>query len=287
MVRLADEDIRTREVLDWSGVHLMHAPGSSCSQKTRIVLNLKGLPWEGHVIDLKASANYEAWYLGINPRGLVPCLVHDGAVHIESNDIIEYLEETFPYPALIPEDSRPRISSMLQMEDDLHRDLRVLTFRYVIPTRAGEIKNRASLDRLRKHNGTIAGQPDTGKADEIQFWDSANANGITDQQVAESVGRFKAAFEQLNSVLHRSYFAVGDSLTVADIAWYVYTARLINAGYPMHALHPHVGGWFDLLDSKPLFHKEVQLPPPMKMAAAELQQQQRDEGRALDRIAVL
>jgi glutathione S-transferase len=34
--------------------------------------------------------------MGINPRGLVPCLVHDGEVHIESNDIILYLERAFP-----------------------------------------------------------------------------------------------------------------------------------------------------------------------------------------------
>ena len=35
-------------------------------------------------------------------RGLVPALVHDGAVHIESNDIVQYLEAKFPVPRLIP-----------------------------------------------------------------------------------------------------------------------------------------------------------------------------------------
>ena len=98
MVRLLDSDVKTGEVLDWKGVHLLHAPGSSCSQKTRIFLNLKNIPWQSHVIDLAKGENLEPWYLGINPRGLVPCLVHDGAVFIESNDIIEYLEDTFPDP---------------------------------------------------------------------------------------------------------------------------------------------------------------------------------------------
>ena len=37
----------------------------------------------------------QPWFLGINPRGLVPVLVHDGAVHIESNDIIQYLDKKY------------------------------------------------------------------------------------------------------------------------------------------------------------------------------------------------
>ena len=46
MVQLLDCDIRTREVLDWKGVHVLHFIGSSCSQKLRVFLNLKGIPWE-------------------------------------------------------------------------------------------------------------------------------------------------------------------------------------------------------------------------------------------------
>ena len=39
-------------------------------------------------------------YFGINPNGLVPKLVHDGVVHIEFNEIIDYLDSTFPEPPL-------------------------------------------------------------------------------------------------------------------------------------------------------------------------------------------
>ena len=45
MVQLADSDISTKEVLDWQGIHLIHFAGSTCSQKTRIFLNLKGIDW--------------------------------------------------------------------------------------------------------------------------------------------------------------------------------------------------------------------------------------------------
>ena len=63
---------------------------------------LKGIEWEFHPVDLMAGENFQPWYLGINPRGPVPVLVHDGAVHIKSNDIIQYLESRFPPPRLIP-----------------------------------------------------------------------------------------------------------------------------------------------------------------------------------------
>lgn len=287
MVQLADEDIKTREVLDWRGVHLLHAPGSSCSQKTRIFLNLKGIPWESHVIDLKASRNLEPWYLGINPRGLVPCLVHDGTVHIESNDIIEYLEEAFPEPPLIPADARGRVRELLQMEDDLHRDLRVLTFRYVIPTRPGEMKSEDALTKLREHDGTIGGLLDPQKNAEIRFWEAANEYGITDEQVAESVDRFRGAFGRLDEALQQSVYVLGTSLTVVDIAWYVYAARLIAAGYPLNSAHGNVGKWFDRLDAHKEFHSEVQMPAGLKEASAALQQSQSEQGRSLGMVAGL
>ena len=52
MVQLVDSDIKTREVLGWKGVHLLHFMGSSVSQKLRIFLNLKGIPWHSHPVDL-------------------------------------------------------------------------------------------------------------------------------------------------------------------------------------------------------------------------------------------
>ena len=91
MVKLFNEDIKTREVLEWEGLHVFHFLFSSCSQKLRIFLALKGVDWESHEIDLMTNENLSDYYLGINPRGLLPSIVHDGDVHIESNDILTTL----------------------------------------------------------------------------------------------------------------------------------------------------------------------------------------------------
>lgn len=268
-------------------MHLLHAAGSSCSQKTRIFLNLKDISWESHSIDLKTGENNKPWYLGINPRGLVPCLVHDGVVHIESNDIIEYLEDAFPVPPLIPAEARGRVHELLKAEDDLHLDLRVLTFRYVIPKKPGAMKEAGALERLRQHNATVRGKSDPEAEAEIRFWEAANAEGISDAQVATSVGRFYTALDALNSTLQTSRYVLGEKLTVADIAWYVYAARLIMAGYPLRGAHAHVGAWFDRLDARAEFHAEVAPPPGLRKASAALQRAQHEQGRSLAAIGGL
>ena len=91
-MKLLSSDIKTKEILDWKGVHLLNYQFSACSMKTRIYLNLKKIPFTSHQINLSAGENFSEWFQGINPRSLVPVLIHDGEVHIESNDILEYLE---------------------------------------------------------------------------------------------------------------------------------------------------------------------------------------------------
>ena len=146
MVKLADEDIKTREVLDWQGLHVFHMPLSSCSQKLRIFLALKGLEWESHEIDLMHNENLSEWFLGINPRGLLPVLVDDGDVHIESNDIIAYLEGKYPKPKLIPSGMESQVDALLKHENDLHLDLRALSFRFVFNA-PDEPKSAEDLER--------------------------------------------------------------------------------------------------------------------------------------------
>src|SRR5262245_28321832 len=221
MVQLIDGDIKTREVLGWKGAHVLHYWRSSCSQKLRIVLNLKGIQWESHPVDLHANENFTPWFLGINPRGLVPVLVHDGAVHIESNHIITYLEKTFPQPKLIPAGFENEVAALLHHEDELHLDLRTLSFRFVFDRR-GPAKSAEALASYASHgSGTIAGVADKEKAQQIAFWDRTAREGLTDEAARKSAAKFRAEFEKLDKKLAIAPYLMGDTLSVLDIAWYV------------------------------------------------------------------
>jgi glutathione S-transferase len=257
MVQLIDSDIKTREVLGWDGVHILHFAGSSCSQKLRIFLNLKNIPWVSHPIDLPGNENMQPWFLGINPRGLVPVLVDDGAVHIESNDIIQYLEKKFPAPKLVPAGHEDEVAALLRHEDDLHLDLRTLSFRFVFAP-PGPPKPAAALDSYIKNgSGTVQGIKDPEKQVQVEFWQRATREGFTDERARASAQKFRTEFDGLDRTLAKQPYLMGAELSVLDIAWFIYEHRLSLAGYPFARLHPHVHAWAEKLRAKPEFAKEV------------------------------
>lgn len=78
---------------------------SSASYRVRIALNLKGLGAEHLPHHLRRGEQRDPAYLAINPQGLVPALEHDrGAAITQSLAIIEWLDETYPEPPLLPKD---------------------------------------------------------------------------------------------------------------------------------------------------------------------------------------
>jgi glutathione S-transferase len=257
MVQLVDSDIKTREVLGWKGIHVLHFAGSSCSQKLRVFLNLKGIAWQSHPIDLPNYENMQPWFLGINPRGLVPVLVDDGAVHIESNDIIQYLEKKFPEPRLIPPGHESEVASLLHHEDDLHLDLRTLSFRFVFAP-PGPPKSAEALESYKANGaGTVGGAVDREKQVQLDFWQRAAKEGFTDERARISAQRFRAEFDALEKRLAKHPYLLGDNLTVLDIAWLIYQHRLSLGGYPFARLHPHVHAWAEKLRAMPEFAKEI------------------------------
>lgn len=284
MVQLVASDIRTEEVLGWRGVHLLHFPGSSCSQKTRIVLNLKGVEWVSHLVDLRTQQNMDEWFLGINPRGLVPVLVHDGVVQIESNDIIRYIDRTFGGLRLVPAGREPDIARLLHDEDDLHLDLRTITMRFVFPPQM-VVRPPEKLARYAAGgSGQVGGRLDERRPVEIAFWSSLAKDGISDDQGRDAVNKFKAHFARFEKVLAGQPYLMGESLTLLDIAWFVYANRLKLAGYPLEAIHPRFSKWFDGLAARPDFAREIALPEATRELIDAYRRQQIDRGSSMVQV---
>lgn len=261
MVMLHEGDVLTKEVLGWSGLHLFHFHGSSCSQKVRIFLRLKGIAWTSHHINLARGEQVTPWYMGINPRGLVPALVHDGKVIIESNDILEYLDAAFPVPALIPADRKDEMHRLLREEDDLHLDIRALTMRFVVPGFLAKKPEREIRKYEELGSGAVQGVADPDRVREAEFWrDMIRNNGVSDARARLAIARFRTVLDQFEGRLLHHDFLLGRQLTLLDIAWYIYVKRLSEAGYPLHRSHPRLGLWFDRLDAKDEFRREVRWP---------------------------
>ena len=122
---------------------------SGTSHRLRIALNLKGLPVEYLAVHLGKEEHLKDAFKAINPQQLVPALVLDGAeadsgdgsshTLIQSPAIIEWLEERYPSPALLPADQleRAQVRAMAALVGcDIH-----------------PINNRRILEYLRKQFG--------------------------------------------------------------------------------------------------------------------------------------
>ena len=75
---------------------------SGTSYRSRIALNLKGLAYQVLPVNLLQGEQLEAPYRNIQPQGLVPALEADGRVMTQSPAILEWLEEAYPEPRLLP-----------------------------------------------------------------------------------------------------------------------------------------------------------------------------------------
>jgi maleylpyruvate isomerase len=75
---------------------------STTAYRVRIALALKGVTYAQVTHDLRKGAQREAGYRSLNPQGLVPALENDGAVLTQSPAILEWIDETYPDPPLLP-----------------------------------------------------------------------------------------------------------------------------------------------------------------------------------------
>ncbi|MBX5459500.1 MAG: maleylacetoacetate isomerase [Steroidobacteraceae bacterium] len=106
---------------------------STAAWRVRIALNLKGVAYESAFTHLRTGEHRGPGFLATNPQGLIPVLDDNGVVLSQSLAIIEYLNEKYPEPPLLPADpaARARVRSLaLAVACDMHplNNLRVLKF---------------------------------------------------------------------------------------------------------------------------------------------------------------
>jgi maleylpyruvate isomerase len=154
---------------------------SGTSYRTRIALNIKGAAYEQAPVDLRAGVQKSDDFLALNPQGLVPALETADGVLTQSSAILEWLEERYPDPPLLPQapGERAVVRAMaMAVACDIHplNNLRVL-----------------------KYLKQPLGQPQAAIDSWIEHW----------------IGEGFAALEAMIA-RHGGRFAYGDSLTLAD-----------------------------------------------------------------------
>jgi GST-like protein len=90
------------------GVTLYHWEPNANSGKPMLALMEKAVAFHSHYLDLLNFDQHKPEYLAINPQGTIPTMQHGDRVLTESTAIMEYIDEAFPGPQLMPDDPRDR-----------------------------------------------------------------------------------------------------------------------------------------------------------------------------------
>jgi len=128
---------------------LYHSVESTCAQKVRLVLSEKKLQWSEQILNLRKGEQFAPEYLRLNPKGVVPTLVHDGQVIRESSVINEYLDDAFPQPPLKPADVHARARMRLivkAFDDEVHPSVGILTYAIVLRHQMNALKSPRELE---------------------------------------------------------------------------------------------------------------------------------------------
>ncbi|MGE5145241.1 MAG: glutathione S-transferase family protein [Candidatus Eiseniibacteriota bacterium] len=197
---------------------------SVCCQKVRITLCEKGLDWEPVRVDLFKAEQFDPTYLKLNPKGVVPTLVHDGKPVIESTLICEYLDEAFPEPPLVPADpwarSRMRIWSKM-VDEGLFEGVTEISFSAMFRERM-----KAMPEEIRQARFRNVGDP--RKRDRFK---STYELGVRSPYVLYAVAAYERAFHHLEETLAEGGpWILGERPSLADVNLMPLVARLDYLG---------------------------------------------------------
>lgn len=234
-------------------LELYHYDHSTAAQKIRIALAEKGLEWKSHHLDTSVAKreHFSPEYLKINPRGIVPTLVHDGKVIRESQVIMEYLDDAFPEPPLRPasayDKARMRLWTKL-IDEGLHVHSRIVGMCIVVR----HAKTAAGPEELEKYLNEM---PETVRKEN----DRINiAEGLDSPLLPRAVAYFKDVFENMNTALAESPWLAGETFSLADISLGVYVTRLKSFQMaPLWNDLTHLNEWYERFIARPSYEEGV------------------------------
>lgn len=235
-----------KSVESLEGLHLYHGAISNCSMRVRMTLIEKGLDWTSHHLDLKKKENITKEYFGINPNGLVPTLVDNGVVHIESNDIIDYLDETYPEPSLRAQDNAAMME-WLALAAAIH-----------VPAIKPYVYAKKVAVKLKKTSEEQSRYDALQKNQELKDFHDKHKGSSTfsDADITRAETILCEGFDKLEQALAGQTWIMGEQYTLADISWIPIHFVLVGCGYPFDA-YPNIRRWADNFRAKPSFQDGV------------------------------
>ena len=246
-------------------IELYHHGSSVCAAKVRLVLYEKGLEWTGHYLDILRGDQFDPDYLRLNPKAVVPTLIHDGNVVRESTVICEYLDEAFPDPPLKPADPLAQVRMRLWtklVDEKLHPVCAVLTF---ISSHRHVVREMPPAE----FEDFFARTPDPQKRARKRQWVE---QGFAAPDAENAVRTYDSVLADMEAALADDDWLAGEGFSLADIAVTPYINRLDMLGMAgMWASRPRLSDWFARITARPSHQPAIYqwVPDPLLRALAE------------------
>ena len=206
-------------------IRFYYGSGSPFSWRVQLVLEEKKLPYEAVLLSFSKGEHKSAEHLARSPHGKVPALTDDGLTLYESSAIVEYLEERYPKPSVMPAD--PAARALVRIEELECLLYLAETFRAVARQAfftPPEQRDAAALDAAR-----------------------ADVRSQLERLEARAAGR-------------RARYIVGDEPSCADFTWLPFVEIAGRAGADVdRARTPWLIDWRETMRARPSYERSY--PP--------------------------
>lgn len=228
---------------------LYHADYSTCSQKVRMTLAEKKLPYNSIALSFRKEEQLTPDYLKINPNGVVPTLIHNGAVIIDSSCIIEYLDEVFEANPLRPVTAvkLAKMRAWLRyMEEVPTKAIRTPSFNQVFLPALRLVKSKKGFNESVSKRTIRKG-----------FYNKMNqGTGMDKNEVRDSIYQLRDTVTRMSDALQTGPWILGEQISLVDIA----LAPLIDRAQDMHMEFlwydlPNVVDWLHRIQNRESFKK--------------------------------
>lgn len=226
-------------------LELLNNPISTCSQKVRLTLHEKSIPFTDTQIDFRTKAHLSPAYLRLNPDGVVPTLLDDGRPICDSSVIMEYLDEVYPETPLSPADpyARAKMRKWLRFIEEVPTvAIRIPSFNQVF------VRHRKNLSDEDLRADTDA------RTLRRTFYHEMGRTGFNDDRLSESYERLRETVARMEDTLAEQDWLCGDALTLADFCVVPTIDRMRDLGLaPLWDDKVHFARWWDAIQARPAY----------------------------------
>ena len=203
---------------------LYHSVESTCSQKVRFVLSEKQLQWQEIKLNLRKGDQFKPEYLKLNPKAVVPTLIHEDKVLRESTVIIHYLQDVFNEPSLLPVVAYPRAMMNLlikSFDEEVHPSVGILSYAIVLRHQMNELN---SPEQMEEHFARIVDPMRRQRQQNTHY------EGLEAPAAAQAVSTLNKVISLLHELKGENPWLCGDIFSLADASAAPYVMRIRNIG---------------------------------------------------------